>query len=347
MKKIYLLSGAVMLSLAGMAQGQGKAVLKAQKPFNFTAGTERLTNPDTTGLVNTTDFSPIFLPAGGSASYYGYLGGGQLFGNNVDDLNACAQGYINLNGIPVAIEGVLMWFGSKEQDLSSSPTSKVVVKAWKLAPNKATNDNGSGGGAMNSPGPATSLNAPIASADLLFSDIDTVNFNYVAFPSAPQTAGDFAVGVDFFSLAAGDTTGLVCDADGDAANADLAFHNYMNTWYVTDYAFGGLDVNIALWAVVHDATGVNEFFQGMKMTTYPNPASSNSTIEYTLEKDSKNVALYVYDMTGRKVIENKYEEQTAGTYKVKLQTENLASGTYFYQLQANGHNFTKKLVITK
>jgi len=53
------------------------------------------------------------------------------------------------------------------------------------------------------------------------------------------------------------------------------------------------------------------------------------------------------DIKGNKVIEREYTEQSAGTYKVEVETSNLAAGTYFYQLRANGQNFTKKLVVTK
>ncbi len=96
-----------------------------------------------------------------------------------------------------------------------------------------------------------------------------------------------------------------------------------------------------------DATGVNEYFQGMKLTTYPNPAVNNVTVEYTLEKNATGVSITVLDATGHKVLENKYNEQSAGTYTVALDASNLAAGTYFYQLRASGHNVTKQLVITK
>ena len=103
----------------------------------------------------------------------------------------------------------------------------------------------------------------------------------------------------------------------------------------------------ALFAVVSDATGVNEFFNGMKLTTYPNPTTQNVTIEYTLEKNASTVKLMVINSAGQSVINNTYNAQSAGTYKVNLDVTNLAAGTYFYQLNAGGHNFTKQLVITK
>jgi hypothetical protein len=360
MKKIYFIVGAALLSAPAFAQtSAGKAVVKGTKAYTHVNSPSRINSPDTTGIVNVTDFQPEFLPNGGSAAIYGYTDGGYIFGNNVDGLNICAQGYQNLGPIPVNILGTLLWFGAKESDGVSSATSKVVINAYNMAPNKALNTTGSGtfnSTTYNSPGPSGTAKS---TANLLFSDIDTINFNYVPFPTPATFVGDFVIAMDASAtnLAAGDTVGLVSDNEDDANNADLAFHKYAGKWYVTDQLFspaaspdfgsGALNNNIAIWAVVEDATGVKEFFNGMKLTTYPNPAVNNVTVEYTLENAAKNVKLIVLDPAGRKIVDNNYNSQSAGNYKVNIETSNLAAGTYFYSLNADGHNFTKQLVITK
>ncbi|MFL5765247.1 MAG: T9SS type A sorting domain-containing protein [Bacteroidia bacterium] len=362
MKKIYTLLAvsAVAFSAAAQTAEGPQPFAPKTTPYVFGANHDRMLNPDTTGIVNVTDFMPAF--DGTSPTFYSYTGGGYLYGNNAsaNSFKEVAQGYQNVNGIPVKIIGALMWFGAKESDMGSSGTSKVVIKAYNMVPNGSYNQNG---GALNIttlnwPGPSTA----IASADLLFSNIDTVNFNYVAFSPAPTTGTaieGFAIGCDVSTLAAGDTTGLVSDAQNDAMEADYAFHKIVsgstNKWFVSDQIFspsssgytGGLDNDIALWAVVSDATGIDEFFNGIKMTTYPNPAVDNVTIEYTLQKDAKNVTMFIMDPNGRKIMNNAYIGQSAGTYKVNFDASKLAAGTYFYQVNADGHDFTKQLVITK
>jgi hypothetical protein len=359
MKKIYTLVAVSTFAFAATAQtveGTQPFVSKTS-PYTHSTSGERLTNPDTTGLVNVTDFLPAFNVA--SPTFYSYgsasLTTGYLYGNNgsANGFKEIGQGYQNIIGSPIDIIGVLCWFGGKQSDLGSSGTSKVVVKAYDMAANKSYNVNA---GAFNSttlnwPGPNTMK----ASADILYPAIDTLNFNYVAFAPVAHIAAstDFLVSVDFSTLAAGDTAGLVSDAANNAMNIDLAFHKTATKWFVSDELFsgapatGGLDNDVAIWAVVSDATGVNEFFNGMKLTTYPNPAVNNVTVEYTLEKDAKNVKLFVADAAGRKVFDNVYGAQAAGTYKVNIDASNLAAGTYFYQLNAGGHDFTKQLVITK
>ena len=41
--------------------------------------------------------------------------------------------------------------------------------------------------------------------------------------------------------------------------------------------------------------------QSHALDIYPNPASDNATIKYTLNKDVSNVAISLYDITGRKI----------------------------------------------
>lgn len=356
MKKHYLLAGAVLFSAFAFAQNAGKVTVLSKKTFVKSVATDRVSSPDTTGIVNITDFLPEFA-GGGQVVNYGYLGGGYIFGNNVDALNNCAQGYQNLNPTPVRVIGAIALFTAKERDGAGGATSKVVISAYDMADNKAYNTTGSGTfnqTVANHPGPN---GAAKASADLLFTDIDTnfLAFNAVAFTNPPLFYNNFAIGMDASGLAAGDTVGLLGDDTGDANELDFTYHKIGSKWIVTDQAFsdpatggtGALDCNTALFAIVNDATGVKEYFNGMKLTNYPNPAVSNTTIEYTLENNSKNVKLVVWDAKGRVVVENKYDSQNAGTYKINVETTNLTSGTYFYQLKANGHNLTKQLIVTK
>lgn len=364
MKKIYTLiaiSAFVFSANAQVVESPAQPFVSKHVPYCFSTPVNRmLSNPDTLGLINVGDFIPEF--DGLNPVFYSYgsasLTTGYLYGNNgsANGFKEVAQAYQNLNAIPVKVIGALMWFGGKESDLGSSTASKVVVNTYDLAPLKAYNVNAGAFNytVLNWVGP----NIIRTSADILFSDIDTAgNLNYVSFTTPQTFVADFCVSVDFSTLVDGDTAGLVSDDVNSAMELDYAFHKSVigatTRWFVTDQLFSGsgatglFDNNIAIWPVVADATGVNEYFNGMKLTTYPNPAVNNITIEYDLQKDAKSVKLFIVDPSGRKIIDNAYGSQTSGTYKVNVETSNLAAGTYFYQLNADGNNFTKQFVVTK
>ncbi len=88
---------------------------------------------------------------------------------------------------------------------------------------------------------------------------------------------------------------------------------------------------------------------------YPNPFNPETRIGYRLPVAS-DVKLELYDVLGRKLATLVNARQEAGSYLVALNTQtlNLASGTYFYRLQAsNGANGapafieTKKMILMK
>jgi hypothetical protein len=59
------------------------------------------------------------------------------------------------------------------------------------------------------------------------------------------------------------------------------------------------------------------------------------------------VSLTVYDVLGREVSVLVNERRKAGVYEVKFDGSNLASGVYYYRLQAGEFVQAKKLVILK
>ena len=79
---------------------------------------------------------------------------------------------------------------------------------------------------------------------------------------------------------------------------------------------------------------------------YPNPFNPSTTIKYELPKSSV-VSLTVYDILGRQVSVLVNDRRDAGVHEVKFDGSYLASGVYFYRLQAGGFVQAKKLMILK
>jgi hypothetical protein len=79
---------------------------------------------------------------------------------------------------------------------------------------------------------------------------------------------------------------------------------------------------------------------------YPNPFNPSTGIRYQVSGTSE-VRLDVFDVLGRKVSTLVNERKAAGSYQVNFNAANLASGTYFYRLQAGGFVETKKMVLIK
>jgi hypothetical protein len=82
------------------------------------------------------------------------------------------------------------------------------------------------------------------------------------------------------------------------------------------------------------------------MQNYPNPFNPETNISYTV-KNTSTVVLKVFDILGRNVATLVNEVKTPGTYKVAFNASKLASGTYFYEIQAGNFSDVKKMLYLK
>lgn len=83
---------------------------------------------------------------------------------------------------------------------------------------------------------------------------------------------------------------------------------------------------------------------------YPNPSNPKSKIDFAMPFDGK-VSIKVYDILGKEVATLVNEFKSADFYTVEFDGSNIASGTYFYRIIAEGDNqkFTKtlKMILVK
>jgi len=79
---------------------------------------------------------------------------------------------------------------------------------------------------------------------------------------------------------------------------------------------------------------------------YPNPFNPSTNVRYELPTSS-DVRLSVYDLLGREVSVLVNERKEAGVHQVTFDASDLASGVYFYRLQAGDFVQTHKLCLVR
>jgi len=79
---------------------------------------------------------------------------------------------------------------------------------------------------------------------------------------------------------------------------------------------------------------------------YPNPFNSGTVIQFYLPTPSLT-KLEVFDLLGRRLFTLIDGQRGAGMQGVRFDASGIASGVYFYRLQAGGHTQTKKLVVVR
>ena len=96
--------------------------------------------------------------------------------------------------------------------------------------------------------------------------------------------------------------------------------------------------------------------QAQLLANYPNPFNPETWIPFELES-SNQVTINIYDQLGNEVRKLNVGYKVAGPHHSHQDAaywdgrnnwgENIASGVYFYRIQAGGYTETKKMVILK
>lgn len=99
------------------------------------------------------------------------------------------------------------------------------------------------------------------------------------------------------------------------------------------------------------APDTQDSIPGFSMQNSPNPFNDRTVISYTLPSDAK-VTLTIYNVRGQKVKTLVDEFQNAGAKRVIWEGTNknndkVASGVYFYRLEAGNIKATKRMVLVK
>lgn len=82
------------------------------------------------------------------------------------------------------------------------------------------------------------------------------------------------------------------------------------------------------------------------MQNFPNPFNSTTRIDFQIPKESY-VFLKVFDCLGNEIKILVSEIKKEGSYTVNFDASNLATGMYFYQLNADNFFSTKKMLLLK
>jgi hypothetical protein len=361
MKKIYLLAIAFAITESLVAQSIIQQTVSYSVAKEIELPTTGVAAADPTDTLGISEFgSNAFIYSSPSGFVFGTndLEDTQSIpGSTVHQLNyEFAGGYI-VNG-SYNVLGAMILFAGKE-DVTGNP-GDVTVNVWSLADNKARS------GATAQTPDVIGPNQVRTSATIAFSDIDTVLPTFVTFANSAWVNSDFAIGIDIEDLYGNpaDTVALIADEDGDGDGTytwtKFGFvvdpplpQPIPSAWFLTTGTLqGGLDVNLGVFAIVSESlTSIEEqgFLNGVKMTTYPNPAltSENVRVDFGLEAAKENVELTIYTLNGQVAYTTVLGSKASGIHSVNIPAGTLSAGSYVYALVADGARIAKRMEILK
>jgi Carboxypeptidase regulatory-like domain/Secretion system C-terminal sorting domain len=155
--------------------------------------------------------------------------------------------------------------------------------------------------------------------------------------SVPTQADDYRVLV---------STGPYTLNPGDSLDVSMAFVAGKGKQAIIAAAQAARAKYIALTTGVTDLLSSRVPSEFGLSQNYPNPFNPRTTIRYEVPQKSR-LTLSVYNLLGQQVSILVQGEQEAGHHEVRFDGSNLASGVYFYRLQAGSFVETKKLLLLK
>ncbi|MCL5028470.1 MAG: T9SS type A sorting domain-containing protein [Bacteroidetes bacterium] len=91
-----------------------------------------------------------------------------------------------------------------------------------------------------------------------------------------------------------------------------------------------------------NASDIKEY----SLACYPNPFNPTTTINFQLPKDGF-VTVKIFDITGNEVKTLVNQYCAKGSYDMKFDGSEMASGIYLYQIRTNNYLATKKMLLLK
>jgi hypothetical protein len=115
---------------------------------------------------------------------------------------------------------------------------------------------------------------------------------------------------------------------------------------VRDNIAGGNNIGCNTVQYLNTASVFDAFtVSTLSSSNYPNPASNNINIVFSAAGDEKTTVT-IFDITG-KVMFTKEFATNFGENNLNISLSDLSNGTYFYELNNNGHADRKKFVVSK
>jgi hypothetical protein len=98
--------------------------------------------------------------------------------------------------------------------------------------------------------------------------------------------------------------------------------------------------------IINSAPLVGNINSEPLVSNYPNPFTSNTTIQFQIKSNSY-VSLVVYDQTGKKISTLVNRVLPASAYNILFDGSSLPAGIYFYTLKVDNYSTTRKMIRIK
>lgn len=118
--------------------------------------------------------------------------------------------------------------------------------------------------------------------------------------------------------------------------------NY-GTIYAATHGRGVFECNRFSSINEQDPETSDNTYMPLSLSIYPNPATDNATVSYTLDENS-DIKVSIYDLSGKLITSVDLKNMAKGYHSYKIDCSMFKNGTYFIQMQNGSETATAKFI---
>jgi hypothetical protein len=111
-------------------------------------------------------------------------------------------------------------------------------------------------------------------------------------------------------------------------------------WRSTTLTDSGCDTDLPVWSAINPTTS-----ETFNMVVSPMPMVQQATVQVSLPTPADKLSITLFDLQGKQVAQWQKTQQTAGIHQYNIERSNIPSGIYLLNIDADGRQMTKKLVV--
>ncbi|MCB0722799.1 MAG: T9SS type A sorting domain-containing protein [Ignavibacteriae bacterium] len=166
------------------------------------------------------------------------------------------------------------------------------------------------------------------------------------------SSGKIPLFIDFNTGWSTAANGIFKTTDGAVSFTQQSTSSTYSLFFVDSlHGWAAGDLGIIYRTTTGGVTNINQVNNTVPKTfrlyqNYPNPFNPSTNIRFGIA-NSSNVKISIYDVTGKLIEVLVNQKLSAGTYEIQWNADGFASGVYFYSLEAEGFNQTRKMLLIK
>lgn len=260
-----------------------------------------------------------------------------------------------VGSIPIALIENNVIAGNRYGIAIGGGNSFVIIRGNRIDSNNIQGNPNLGGSGINFNGTATQVS--IVTGNTIRNNLWGITIQGTAKPNMGNIGNISGLDDGRNSIYGNGNSGIVYDLYNNTPDSIKAENNWWGTdnldsieahiFHRPDSSTLGVVDYLPIGTMTSAEIPLTSFVQSYLLSSvYPNPFNPSAILSFTLPETAFTI-IKIFDLAGREIEILQSENMAAGKHEVRLSSEGLSSGVYFYRIVSGSRSTSGKLVVSK